>query len=209
MSNGVCEVSRLEPAVRTLPMSRLTSHKTRPGSRSVIFQSHARRPRCKRRMSAQCSSNSHQAIRALLRMQHPRQHRHSKSVPMTGCIQRSYSNTSLVQCQDHVAQQLLLFTIVAAVVTCVLCFITVSLSLSLFFVRVCCFPAGSFHVKAGPRRRLVHSLCPKQPSRLHGTPPTWRHTRARASSPYSQQSRVGLVMSQAYDMNILLSPRCV
>ena len=49
-----------------------------------------------------------------------------------------------------------------------------------------CLPAGSFRVKSGPRRRLAHSLCPKQPSRwLHGAPPTWRHTRARASSPCS------------------------
>ena len=57
--------------------------------------------------------------------------------------------------------------------------------------------ASSFRVKGGPRRRLGHSLCPKQPSRLHDTSPTWRHTRARASSPCSQQSRVALVMSQA------------
>ena len=132
-------------------MSRLTSHKTRPGSRSVIFQSHARRPRCKRRMSAQCSSNSHQAIRALLRMQHPRQHRHSKSVPMTGCIQRSYSNTSLVQCHHHVAQQLLLFTVVTVVATGSTLASSPSRCHSHCLYRSLgrarCLPAGSFRVK--------------------------------------------------------------
>ena len=82
MSNGVCvKFLVLNLLLELLPMSRLTSHKTRPGNRSVISQSHARRPRCKRRMSAQCSSNSHQAIRALLRIQHPRQQRQLWVVP--------------------------------------------------------------------------------------------------------------------------------
>ena len=52
-----------------------------------------------------------------------------------------------------------------------------------------CLHAGCFRVKAGPRRRLAHSLFSKQPSRLHGTQPTWRHTRARASSAVAHRTR--------------------
>ena len=54
-------------------------------------------------------------------------------------------------CADD-AQQLLLFTVVTAVVAgSTLGFFTVSLSLS---VGARCLPAGSFRVKAWPRRRL-------------------------------------------------------
>ena len=73
-----------------------------------------------------------------------------------------------------------------------------------------CLPAGSFRVKGcAITPSCALSLSPKQPSRLRDTSSTWRHTRARASSPCSWQSRVGVVMSQANGLNILLSPRCV
>ena len=119
----------------------------------------------------------------------------------------SYSVTTLF------AQKLLPSTVVTVVVTgSTLCFFTVSLSLSLVVPvlgRDPLFTCRLFCVKAWPRRHLAHSLCPKQPSRLHDTPPTWRHARARASSPCSQQSRAGLVLSQANGLNKLLSPRGV
>ena len=112
--------------------------------------------------------------------------------------QGSYSSTSLVQCHHHFAQQLLLFTVVTLVVTgsTLLRRLVVTLVVCTGpWVGARCLPAGSFRVKAGPRRRLAHNLFSIQPSRLHDTPPTWRHAHARTSSPCSQQSRVASLYS--------------
>ena len=197
-----------------LPMSRLTSHKTRPGDRTVIFQSHARLGPSKRYVGTvffkfsssdtRTPPNSTSQTAAALWIV-------PESVSVTVCIQRvvlqyftctvspqSCAATVALPPSRHWKHFVFLHRLVVTLVVC-----------TGPWVGARCLPADSFRVKAGPRRLLVHSLCPKQPSRLHGTPPTWRHTRARASSPCSQQSRVGLVMSHANGLNILLSPRCV
>ena len=120
-----------------LPIFRFTSHKTRPGNRWVIFQSHARRPRSKRRTSAQCSSYSHQAIRALLRISTSQ----TAAAPCSSLVctdygmypkgrtpvLHSYSVTNILR------SSCCFNTVATAVVTgSTLCFFTVSLSLSLF-----------------------------------------------------------------------------
>ena len=128
----------LKLLLELLPMSRLTLHMTRPGNRSVIFQSHPRHPRSKRLVSAQCSSNSHQAIRAPLQISTSQTAAAlkvvPKSVPMTGCIQRVvlqvlhlYSVTTILR-SNHCFSTVV--TVVVAGST--LCFFTVSLSLPLF-----------------------------------------------------------------------------
>ena len=96
---------------------------------------------------------------------------------------------SLVKRDHHSAQQLLLFTVVTVVVTGTLCFFTVSLSLSFFAVVLGLVPVvylqALFRVKAGLRRSpRTLSI---QRSRPHHTPLTWRHVRARASSPCTQR----------------------
>ena len=152
-------------------MSRWTSHKTRTGNRSAIAS--AMFPITHSLSSVQTTyigtvffpfsssdarappSSTSQTATAVWVV--------PKSLPMTGCIHKeSYSNTSLVQCHHHFAQQLLISTVVTVLSLEALLVSSPSRCHSRCLYRS--LGRGPvvylqfFSRKAWPRRRLAHSL---------------------------------------------------